>query len=169
MGIWTQAPKRQVRMDSRGVQDVISILMQYSINIDTFLCQIDWEFTCPIRKWKLSSELHYKRALGPWASQLCSGVRGDSTLFWTPGLWTDFWWVCFSIKLAYLLFVLNKCLIFVCSEPCAKYTWSQNKSFPGSSFLADQGAGSAWAHRQPTSNMPNIVIIQTQKRSHNPR
>ena len=38
------------------------------------------EFTCTFRKWKLSYKLHYKRVLGPWESQLCSGVRGDSTL-----------------------------------------------------------------------------------------
>ena len=28
---------------------------------------------------------------------------------------------------------------------------------PGLSFFADQGAGSAWAHRQPTSNMPRVI------------
>ena len=39
-----------------------------------------WEcFTCLLRKWKWLLKLHYKRSLGTWAAQLCSGVRGDST------------------------------------------------------------------------------------------
>ena len=76
-------------------------------------------FTCLLRKWKCPLKLHYKRSLGSWAAQLCSGVRGDSS-YHHEDLAMDRLLVsdCLSKMLACMFISMNKPLLFVCSEPC---------------------------------------------------
>ena len=102
-----------------------------------------------------SLKLHYKRSLGTWAAQLCSGVRGDST--YTTKTWlmdrllvSD----CLSLMLADYAYQYEQTLLFVCSEPCCEIHGVKTSS---SLWLLPRGARSTRAHWQPSKYAKQIL------------
>ena len=62
---------------------------------------------------------------------------------------------CLSILLAYLFISMNKPLVFVCSEPCTRNTWCQDKFFPLIASIWGQGGPGQLGHIGSPPNMPN--------------
>ena len=130
----------------------------------------------PLRAWKKSSrvlarnfesfhlswesesnslKLHYKRSLGAWAAQLCSGVRGDSTYHEDLAYGQTFGEWLFVSNASRLCCQYEQTLSFVCSEPCSWNTWCQDKSFP---VIA-----SIWGHGGPGHQRFNWQLLQNAK------
>ena len=105
-------------------------------------------FTCLLRKWKWPLKLHYKRSLGSWAAQLCSGVRGDST--YHEDLAMDRLLVSMFVLLVISISVWTNHLYLFVQNLVAKYMVSR-QVLPFDCFhLGPRGAGSTRAHWQPS-------------------